>query len=117
MAKITVYGIPNCDGTAKTLSWLKKNKTNFDFWDYKKSGITSGKLAAWCKEVGWEKLVNKRSTTWRSLSLRKQDQITSQEPAIELMMENNSIIKRPVIEIGKKLVVGFDESAIIKQIK
>jgi arsenate reductase len=65
---MTVYGIPNCDTVKKSLDWLKKNKIDYEFHDYKKSGITKAKLEAWSKKVGWEVLVNKKGTTWRKLT-------------------------------------------------
>jgi Spx/MgsR family transcriptional regulator len=117
MRNIIVYGIPNCDTIKKTLDFLKKNTIPFEFHDYKKSGISKEKLNAWCKQAGWEILLNKKSSTWRGLSIAVQQKITDQTSAIKIMMENNSIIKRPVIEKGKILLVGFIETEIIKLLK
>ena len=114
MAEITVYGIPKCDTIKKTMEWFKKNKINFNFYDYKKEGIYKNKLTEWCSKVSWEILLNKKSTTWRSLSLSEQEKTTSQSAAINLMIENTSIIKRPVTESGDKLFIGFDEVAFAK---
>jgi Spx/MgsR family transcriptional regulator len=114
---MTVYGIPNCDTVKKSLDWLKKNKIDYEFHDYKKSGITKAKLEAWSKKVGWEVLVNKKGTTWRKLTPEEQEKVTTQSAAIKVMMENNSIIKRPVVEVGEKLLVGFNETDFIKQLK
>jgi Spx/MgsR family transcriptional regulator len=114
---MTVYGIPNCDTVKKSLDWLKKNKIDYEFHDYKKSGITKAKLEAWSKKVGWEVLVNKKGTTWRKLTPEEQEKVTTQSAAIKVMMENNSIIKRPVVEAGEKLLVGFNETDFIKQLK
>ncbi len=75
------------------------------------------KLTAWCKQVGWETLLNKQSATWRSLAPEFQATITNQGAAIQLMMENTSIIKRPVIEQGENLTVGFTDTAISKLLK
>jgi Spx/MgsR family transcriptional regulator len=115
MAAITVYGIPNCDTIKKAFNWFKKQKIEIDFWDYKRSGITKEKLTGWCKQVSWEILLNKKSTTWRSLSLPVQEKITSQAAAIKLMIENTSIIKRPVVEYGDNIFIGFDEEKFSKQ--
>ncbi len=104
-----VYGIPNCNTVKKAQDWLKSTNNDVEFYDYKKKGITKEKLQQWSKEVGWEKIVNKKGTTWRSLSEDQQQKITDEKAAIELMIEKPSIIKRPVIEGGKKLVVGFEE--------
>jgi arsenate reductase len=113
-----VYGIPNCDTIKKTKDWLTKHKINFEFHDYKKEGISKAKLETWSKQVGWEILLNKKSSTWRGLSSTEQGKITGQPAAIKLMMENTSIIKRPVIELTNgTIVVGYDEEKFIKQLK
>ena len=109
MKTITVYGIPNCDTIKKTLDWLRKHKIAFEFHDYKVSGITKEKLTGWCKLVGWEILLNKKSTTWRGLPEAVQEKINNQTAAIKIMIENTSIMKRPVIEIKNDLLVGFNE--------
>ena len=115
MHTITVYGIPNCDTIKKTLDWYKKKNIPVDFHDYKKNGIKKEKLIQWSKEVGWELLLNKKSTTWRSLPLAEQQLVTNEKMAIKLMMEYPSIIKRPVIEINNKIMVGFNETYFTKQ--
>lgn len=117
MATITLYGIPNCDTTKKAMALLKKNKTDFSFHDYKEQGISKQKLETWCGRKGWETIFNKRSTTWRELPESEQKKAISQSAAIKLMMQHNSIIKRPIIEIDKDLVVGFNEAEITKQLK
>jgi arsenate reductase (glutaredoxin) len=105
-----VYGIKNCNTVKSALDWLKKKKVEFEFHDYKSKGITEAKLKDWCKQVGWESLVNKRGTTWRQLGEPVQKKITNEKTAIGLMLEKNSVIKRPLIEEeGKVLVLGFDE--------
>ena len=114
MAKLIVYGIPNCDTTKKAMTWLSKKKIAFSFHDYKQLGISKEKLEAWCNKAGWETIFNKRSTTWRSLSPAEQKKITNQAAAIKLMIENTSIIKRPVIESGENLFIGFNEAAFSK---
>jgi Spx/MgsR family transcriptional regulator len=106
----TVYGIPNCNTVKKSLDWLKKNKINFEFYDYKKNGITASKLKEWSKQAGWENLVNKKGSTWRQLDEGTKESITNQKNAIELMQEKTSIIKRPLIESdGRINALGFDE--------
>lgn len=115
MSTITVYGISNCDSIKKTLNWYQKNNIGVDFHDYKKYGIKKEKLTQWCKEVGWQLLLNKKSTTWRSLPAAEQQKITDEKSAIQLMMEYTSIIKRPVIEMNNKLIVGFNDTYFTKQ--
>jgi arsenate reductase (glutaredoxin) len=107
---LTIYGIPNCDTMKKAITWLTKNKLAFAFHDYKKEGISKVKLEAWCKQLGWELLLNKKSTTWRELPHAEQQKVTTQAAAIKLMMSHNSIIKRPVLEYPKGLLVGFKEA-------
>jgi len=117
MDDLTVYGIPNCDTVKRTMDWLRQHKIVFTFHDYKKEGISKEKLAKWSKQVGWEVLLNKKSTTWKALPASEQEKVTSQATAIELMTGNTSIIKRPVIESGHILIVGFTETEYIKQLK
>ncbi len=113
-----VYGIKNCNTVKSAIEWLNKNKVEFEFHDYKKSGITSSKLSDWSKQVGWESLVNKRGTTWRQLEEADQKKVTNEKSAIALMMEKTSVIKRPLIEEnGKVLLLGFDEAEYKKALK
>ncbi len=93
-----VYGIKNCNTVKSAVEWLKKNKIEFEFHDYKKSGITPSKLNDWNKQIGWESLVNKRGTTWRQLDEATQKKVTNEKSAIALMLEKTSVIKRPLIE-------------------
>lgn len=112
-----VYGIKNCNTVKSAMDWLTKNKIEFEFHDYKKSGITEAKLKEWIKQVGWESLVNKRGTTWRQLDETVQGNVTNEKSAIVLMMEKTSVIKRPLIEQnGKVLLLGFDEEAYKKKL-
>lgn len=117
MSTIDIYGIPNCDTIKKTLEWFRKNKIDVNFHDYKKEGITRSKLQAWSKEVGWETLLNRKGTTWRKIDPVVQAGITNATAAIKLMAEQTSLIKRPVIETEKGVIVGFDENIISSLIK
>lgn len=110
-----VYGIKNCNTVKTALDWLKKNKVEFEFHDYKSKGISEAKLKQWSKQVGWESLVNKRGTTWRQLDDAVQSKVTSEAAAIALMKEKTSVIKRPLIEHDDKVVtLGFDEAVYKK---
>ncbi len=110
-----VYGIPNCNSVKKARTWLDEHKINYQFHDYKKMGITKSRLTEWCKQVGWENLVNKKGTTWRGLDETLQQSITTQAAAIQLMMDNNSVIKRPVIEKeGQIMAIRFAEEEYAK---
>jgi arsenate reductase (glutaredoxin) len=116
MHTITVYGIPNCDTIKKTLDWYKKKNIQVDFHDYKKSGITKTKLAQWSRDAGWELLLNKKSTTWRSLPLEEQQKVTNEKTAIQLMAAYPTLIKRPVVEMSNnKIIVGYNETYFSKQ--
>ena len=116
MRTITIYGIPNCNTVKKTLDWFKQKNISILFHDYKKEGISKEKLTAWCKLTGWEILLNKKSATWRGLSAEEQNKVINQTAAIQLMMNNTSIIKRPVIEIGNKMLVGYNEAEIAEAV-
>ena len=117
MAKIIVYGIPNCDTTKKALAWLTKKNIPFSFHDYKQAGINKQKLEEWIGKAGLEIIFNKRSTTWKELPEAEQQKVADQRSAIQLMMTNTSIIKRPIIENGNDLIVGFNEEQYNKQLK
>lgn len=109
MKEIVLYGIPNCDTTKKAIDWLKNNNINFIFHNYKQLGIRKEKLIAWDAKVGWDIFFNKRSTSWRELPKEEQDTIKNLSAAIKIMLKNNSIIKRPMIECKNDLIIGFDE--------
>lgn len=106
---LTIYGIKNCDTMKKAFAWLDAKGIAYEFHDYKKSGITAAQLQAWEKSVGWEALLNRKGTTWRKLDTTTQAGI-DREKALQLMQEQTSIIKRPVVAQGKSLLVGFDEA-------
>ncbi len=109
MSKVSIYGLPNCDSTVAAIKWLEKKSIKATLHNYRTEGITEEKLAVWCRHLGWEKLLNKRSTTWRSLKKEQQDKVVDENSAIKAMIENTSLIKRPVIEYGNELMAGFEE--------
>jgi arsenate reductase (glutaredoxin) len=110
---LTVYGIPNCDTVKKTLNWLKDNDQAYEFYNYKKQGITAHKLREWLEVYDWTKLINRAGTTWKKLSDDEKKAIQNPDSAIELMLSNQSIIKRPLIEQdGKAIMLGFDEKQL-----
>ena len=113
---ITLYGIPNCDTVKKARSWLDKHNITYRFHDYKKEGVAKTRLIDWCNELGFEVLVNQRGTTWRNLPTSAKENLTKAR-AIELMIESPSLIKRPVIDTGKKRIVGFNEDQYKKYFK
>jgi arsenate reductase len=106
--KTTIYGIRNCDTMKKARAWLEAHGVEHDFHDYKIAGIGREKLQAWAKIVGWEVLLNRAGTTFRKLPDAAKQGIDERK-AIDLMLEQPSMIKRPVLERGKTLLVGFSE--------
>lgn len=104
---ITLYGIPNCDTMKKARKWLEANGVDYAFHDYKKSGVPEKALKGWVKQAGWETLLNRRGTTWRKLDEATRENI-DEASAVKIMLENASIIKRPVLISGETLIVGFD---------
>lgn len=103
---VTLYGIRNCNTMKKARKWLDENGVEYTFHDYKKEGISADQLTNWCAVVGWEVLVNKRGTTWRKLPEEARADL-DQARAIDLMVSNTSLIKRPVLSDGDQLLVGF----------
>jgi arsenate reductase len=106
---MTVYGIPNCDTVQKAIKWFKANNVDFEFHDFKKEGISAKKLKEWDKKAGYDKFLNKKSSTWKDIADTVKESIVSANEALPLLQEKTSIIKRPVIEDGKFLFFGFDE--------
>lgn len=117
MGKVIIYGIPNCDTTKKVMTWLQKNNIAFSFHDYKLQGISKEKVAAWCSKKGWETIFNKRSTTWRDLPAVEQQKVIDEDTAIKVMLQNNSIIKRPIVEYSNAIIVGFKETEYTNLLK
>jgi arsenate reductase len=103
---ITIYGIKNCDTMKKARAWLDGHGVAYDFHDYKAAGIDRKRLESWSKEVGWDVLLNRAGTTFRALPEADKTDLTEKK-AIALMLAQPSMIKRPVLDLGKRLVVGF----------
>ena len=101
-----LYGIRNCDSVKKARAWLDGRGVEYRFHDYKVSGIDMARLDRWCSEVGWEALLNRAGTTFRKLADSQKENL-NQEKAVALMLAQPSVIKRPVVELNGKLVVGF----------
>ncbi|MCY4780443.1 ArsC family reductase [Sphingobacterium sp. UT-1RO-CII-1] len=114
---LRVYGIKNCSTVKKALNWLDDNQLEYTFHDFKKEPATQEKLESWEKEVSWELLLNKRGTTWRKLTDEQQSSVKDASSANILLLENNSMIKRPIIESKKGILVGFDETEYKAKLK
>jgi arsenate reductase (glutaredoxin) len=104
---LTIYGINNCDTMKKARAWLDKHGVVYEFHDYRTAGIARERLEAWSKKVGWETLLNQAGTTFRKLSDEEKSGLDAKK-AIALMLDQPSMIKRPVLDLGSgKLLVGF----------
>lgn len=103
---LTMYGIKNCDTVAKARKWLEDHGRAYAFHDYKASGIDRPRVEAWVDELGWELLLNRAGTTFRKLDDAAKQNI-DREKAIALMLANPSMIKRPVLDLGERRLVGF----------
>jgi arsenate reductase len=102
----TLYGIKNCDTMKKARAWLDANAIPYLFHDYKTAGIDRARLQSWAAQVGWETLLNRAGTTFRKLPDAEKAAL-SEQTAITLMLAQPSMIKRPVLNLGGKLLVGF----------
>ena len=106
MEPVTLYGIRNCDTVKKARAWLEARGVEYRFHDYKVAGIDAAQLERWCGEVGWEVLLNRAGTTFRKLADSQKEKLNRQK-ALALMCSHPSVIKRPVVELKGRLVVGF----------
>ena len=103
---VTIYGIKSCDTMKKARSFLDARGVAYAFHDYKTAGIDRGRLEGWARKVGWEVLLNRSGTTFRKLPEADREGLTEKK-AIALMLAQPSMIKRPVLEAGATLLVGF----------
>lgn len=110
---VEMFGIPNCDTIKKARQWLEAQNIEYQFHDYKKEGVDAHLLEEWSEAVGWERLLNRRGTTWRKLSDEAKEGVDESE-AIALMVEHPSMIKRPVLLVDGTINVGFSESVYQK---
>ncbi len=111
--KATIYGIKNCTTMKKAFAWLDGHGVDYAFHDYKKDGVPAAKLKAWSAQVGWEQLANSRGPTWRNIPEAERAGL-NEARALKLLEHHSSAIKRPVVEAGSKLLVGFDEAEFEK---
>ena len=114
---ITLYGIPNCDTVKKARTWLDENGYAYTFHDFKKSGLDKATISTWLKQVSWETLVNKKGTTWRNLPDTTKASAVNAATATMLMLDNTSVIKRPVLCTKDQVLVGFDADLYKKTFK
>ena len=104
-----LYGIRNCDTVKKARAWLDSRGVAYDFHDYKTAGIDSGRLQAWADELGWERLLNRSGTTFRKLPEADRRDL-DRDKAVALMLDQPSMIRRPMLDLGDRRVLGFSDA-------
>ena len=111
-ANLKLYGIANCNTVKKARDWLAQHDIAVEFHDFKKLGLDAETATRWLQQRDWSELVNRKGLTWRGLPDEHKQQVNDASTALSLMLEKNSVIKRPLLEMdGKLLYVGFDMSA------
>lgn len=107
-ATTTLYGIKNCDTVKKARRWLDDQQVNYAFHDFREQGLTEAQVKQWVQELGWETLVNKRSTTWKALAADVRDTLDN-DSVVAVILANPTLIKRPLLDNGNKRDVGFSD--------
>ena len=113
---VTIYGIKNCDTMKKAFAWLDNHGVDYTFHDYKKAGADRQQLERWCQQLGWETVLNRAGTTFRKLPEENKEGLNAAK-AIKLMLEQPSMIKRPVLDTGKRLLVGFKPETYAESVR
>ena len=103
---ITLYGIKNCDTVKKAKQWLEEHHIDYQFHDFRADGLSSQQVKHWVAELGWETLVNKRSTTWKTLDQQIKENLND-ESVIDVIIDSPTLIKRPLLDTGKQRITGF----------
>lgn len=103
---VTLFGIKNCDTVKKARQWLEQNNVEHCFHDFREDGINSDQVNDWLSELGWQTLVNKRSTSWKQLDPAQREAMND-SLAAKAIMEQPTLIKRPLLDLGNKRCVGF----------
>lgn len=108
MPKLTIFGIKSCDTMKKAFQWLDGKKIAYIFHDFKKGNLTKEEIEIWMKDISIEEIINKKGTTWRKCTDEEKASISDRNKTIELILKNPSIVKRPLVQMGKKHIVGFN---------
>jgi len=111
-----IYGIKNCDTMSKAFAWLEANGVAYEFIDYKKAGVAESHLPDWNHRADWKKLLNTRGMMWKRLSDEERSDV-DETKAHALMVDYPTLIKRPVLDTGKKLLVGFTPEDYARELK
>jgi arsenate reductase (glutaredoxin) len=101
-----LFGIPNCDTVKKARNLLEQKGVEFIFHDFRKDGVSESLIEHWLEQIKWEDLINKRSTSFRQLSDEQKLALTEQK-SIQLLIDNPTLLKRPIFEFGETLINGF----------
>ena len=104
---LRIYGIKNCDTMKTALAWLDAHGLAYEFIDYKKNDLVQEHLHDWNQGAGWESLLNRRGMMWKRLSDEERSDV-DESKALALMADYPTLIRRPVLDTGKALLVGFD---------
>ena len=102
----TLYGIKNCDTVKKARKWLDDNNIDYQFHDFRENGLDTALLEHFESALGYDKMLNRRSTSWRQLS-EEQKNSPDKDKAFQLMLKTPALIKRPILDIGDKIILGF----------
>ena len=110
---LTLYGIKNCDNVKNAKKWLQSSGIYFNYHDFREDGLDHHRLQRWLNTLGWESIINRKSTSWKTLDPKVRE-VLNNERAIQIILKNPTLIKRPVTESGKILLVGFKVSEYTK---
>lgn len=110
-AEVTVFGIPGCDQVRRARAWLRARGVPHAFHDVRADGLPPQALARWLRHLPWDALLNRRGTTWRMLPAERKAAVVDQASAVEAIVAEPTLLKRPVVEAGSRLLVGFSEAA------
>lgn len=110
MREVVLFGIETCEQVRKARAWLRGHDVAFRFHDYRRDGLDAQRLAGWLGRVPWDSLLNRRGLAWRRLDPERRAAITDQTSAAELMLAEPTLVKRPVLQAGDRIVVGFSET-------
>jgi arsenate reductase (glutaredoxin) len=107
--QVVLYGIENCDQVRKARQWLRARGVAFHFHDFRADGLDASLLAGWMTHLPWDSLLNRRGLAWRQMTLQQRATVVDQSSASELMLSMPTLVKRPVLHAGDRIVVGFSE--------
>ena len=113
IAVITLYGIKNCDTVKKARKWLDSQGIDYQYHDFREDGVDQEAVIAWIEELGWQNLLNKRSTSWKGLSAQARENM-NEKAAHEAVMQHPTLIKRPLLDTGKQRYTGFSAASYAK---